>query len=304
MIRNTPPPQEVKTRLRQEAALVEDWLGTALRDQEVPPGLLAAMEYSLLAGGKRIRPVLCLVSARMCGLESARTLPFACALECIHTYSLIHDDLPALDNDDLRRGRPSNHKQFDEATAILAGDGLLTDAFVLMAKAAENGVPAERTLRALALVAGAAGSSGMVGGQYLDMQYTARPKVALDELAAMQAMKTGVMLRAACEGGAVLAGADEADRAALRAYGAALGAAFQITDDILDVTGEEKDLGKPVGSDAALGKNTYPSLVGLQGSREKALAYADKAIAALNAHTDEAADLLRGLAAYAVNRVS
>jgi geranylgeranyl diphosphate synthase type II len=304
MDRNTLPAREVKQRLQQEAALVEDWLGAALRGKGAPAGLLAAMEYSLLAGGKRIRPVLCLVSARLCGLDSAPALPFACALECIHTYSLIHDDLPALDNDDLRRGRPSSHKQFDEATAILAGDGLLTDAFTLMAATADHGIPAGRVLDALALVARAAGSPGMVGGQYLDMQYTAREGVTLDELAAMQAMKTGAMLQAACEGGAALAGADEETRTALRRYGAALGAAFQIADDILDVTGEEKNLGKAVGSDAALGKNTYPSLVGLEESRARALAYAQKAIDTLRAREGDAADLLRGLAAYAANRVS
>jgi geranylgeranyl diphosphate synthase type II len=181
---------------------------------------------------------------------------------------------------------------------------LLTDAFALMAKTAEYGIPAERTLCAIGMAAQAAGSPGMVGGQYLDMRYTARPGVTLEDLAAMHAMKTGAMLRVACEAGAVLAGADGAVQAALRAYGSAIGAAFQITDDILDEVGDEKNLGKPVGSDAALGKNTYPSLVGLQASREMALVYVEKATEALRAHTGEAADLLRGLAAYMANRIS
>jgi len=297
-------PQEVKARLKEEAAAVEHWLAGALRDKDVPPGLLAALEYSLLAGGKRIRPVLCLVCARLFGLERTAAMPFAGALECIHTYSLIHDDLPAMDDDDLRRGKPSNHKQFDEATAILAGDGLLTDAFALMASCAGDRIPTDRVLRAISLAARAAGSSGMVGGQFLDMQYTARQGVSLEELAAMHAMKTGALLRAACECGAVLAGADEQGIAALAAYGRGIGAAFQIVDDILDETGTEATLGKPVGSDAAQNKNTYPSLLGLEKSKATALAQADLAIQALDAYDAPQAELLRGLAVYIVNRVS
>lgn len=298
------PPHEVKARLKEEAAAVERWLAGALRDKGVPQGLLASMEYSLLAGGKRIRPVLCLTAARLFGLERARAMPFAGALECIHTYSLIHDDLPAMDDDDLRRGRPSNHKRFDEATAILAGDGLLTDAFTLMASCAGDAIPADRVLRAISLAAAAAGSPGMVGGQFLDMQYTARDGVSLEELAAMHAMKTGALLRAACECGAVLAGAGEAAAAALAAYGRGIGAAFQIVDDILDETGTEEELGKPVGSDAAQRKNTYPALLGLEKSRELALAHADTAIQSLSGFSAPEADLLRGLAVYIVNRVS
>ena len=327
--------QEVRAGLKSEAAVVEKWLRSCLEKDNIPPGLLKAMEYSLLAGGKRIRPVLCLLSARLCGLDPAAVLPFAGALECIHTYSLIHDDLPAMDDDDLRRGRPSNHKQFDEATAILAGDGLLTDAFALMASVAETdilagelvqldivpeaealdtaarvlrapavSIPADRVLRALILVAEAAGSPGMVGGQFLDMQYTARRDVTLLELAAMHAMKTGAMLRVACESGAVLAGADREALDALTAYGTALGAAFQITDDILDETGDEATLGKPVGSDASQNKCTYPSLLGLEKSRELALAHSERAAGALASFDGSAAALMRGLAAYIVNRVS
>ena len=299
-----PPPQEVKARLKEEAAAVEDWLAGALRDKGVPPGLLDAMEYSLLAGGKRIRPVLCLVSAGLFGLERAEAMPFAAALECIHTYSLIHDDLPAMDNDDLRRGKPSNHKQFDEATAILAGDALLTDAFAFMASCPGVRIPADRALRAITLTARAAGSSGMVGGQFLDMQYTARQEVSLEALAAMHAMKTGALLRVACECGAVLSGADERGIAALAAYGRAIGAAFQITDDILDATGTEASLGKPAGSDAAKNKNTYPSLIGLDKSRAAASAQTDLAVQALDAYDGPQADFLRGLAVYMANRVS
>lgn len=304
MKHNTLSLPEVRDRLKQEAAAVEEWLAGALRDRGTPRGLLEAMEYSLLAGGKRIRPVLCLTSARLFGLDRAAVMPFAGALECIHTYSLIHDDLPAMDNDDLRRGRPSNHRRFNEATAILAGDGLLTDAFAFMSSCAGRHIPAGRVLRAVALAAVAAGSSGMAGGQFLDMHCTARQGVSLVELNAMHDMKTGALLRAACECGAVLAGADKNAVAALAAYGKAIGAAFQITDDILDETGTEEELGKPVGSDAALGKTTYPFLLGLEESRAMAVSRADAACQALDAFDAPEADLLRGLAVYIVNRVS
>ena len=299
------PAPEVEALLKEEATAVELWLAEALRGKDVPPGLLAAMKYSLLAGGKRIRPALCLICAALFGLKRDQAMPFAGALECIHTYSLIHDDLPAMDDDDLRRGKPTNHKEFGEATAILAGDGLLTDAFALMASCADDArIPAGRVLRAISLAARAAGSSGMVGGQFLDMQYTARQDVGLTELAAMHAMKTGALLCAACECGAVLAGAGEKDIAALAAYGRAIGAAFQITDDILDETGSAASLGKPVGSDAAQKKNTYPSLLGLDQSRAAAAAEAQTAVQALSAYDAPQASLLRGLAVYLVNRVS
>lgn len=296
---------EVRKYLRDEAAHVESFLAGALRDKNTPPGLVEAMEYSLLDGGKRIRPVLCLLSARLFGLESRRVLPFAAAIECIHTYSLIHDDLPAMDNDDLRRGRPSSHKRFDEPTAILAGDGLLTDAFALMCSSTESGgLPPARVLRAMALLAGAAGSPGMVGGQFLDMQYTARQGISLQELAHMHALKTGALLRASCLSGAVLAGAGEGGLQAIGEYGSALGAAFQIADDILDETGSEEELGKPVGSDAAQHKTTYPSLLGLEKSRELADELAAEAVAALASYQGDAAALLRGLAVYVVSRLS
>lgn len=297
-------PDQVKSALKEEAAAVESYLQTVLRHPGTPKGLRDAMEYSLLAGGKRIRPVLCLVSAKLFGLEARQALPFAAAIECIHTYSLIHDDLPAMDDDDLRRGRPSCHKQFDEATAILAGDSLLTDAFFLMAQCASHGIPAERVLRAVSLAAEAAGSPGMAGGQFLDMQYTARDGVTLDELAAMHAMKTGALIRMACEAGAVLAGAEQEDCHALREYGTAVGAAFQVTDDILDETGAEEDLGKPVGSDLEQGKTTYPSLLGLEQSKQRAKDFADRGILALAPYSGFSAELLRGLAVYIVNRTN
>lgn len=296
---------EVKTLLMEDASMVEQWLGGALRSKNTPEGLRAAMEYSLLGGGKRIRPVLCLVCARLFGLEARKAMPFAGALECIHTYSLIHDDLPAMDNDDLRRGKPSNHKQFDEATAILAGDGLLTDAFAFMASVGESGdISPALVLRALFEIATAAGSPGMVGGQFLDMRYTGQGAVGLEQLAAMHALKTGALLRAACVSGAILAGASEKDIAAIREYGEAIGSAFQIADDILDETGSQEKLGKPVGSDAAQNKVTYPSLLGIDASRRMADKRAQEAIHALSAFEGHSAALLRGLAAYIVNRLS
>lgn len=293
----------VKEVLNRDGARVRLFLESLYQGRDLPRGLREAMEYSLLAGGKRLRPVLCLSSARLFGLGTEQVLPFAGALECIHTYSLIHDDLPAMDDDDLRRGRPSNHKAFGEATAILAGDGLLTDAFGLMAACADLGVAAERLLRAMAMAAEAAGSSGMVGGQYLDMLYTARPDVSIEQVAAMQLGKTGAMMRLACEAGALLAGADEKNLETMRAYGTAFGAAFQICDDILDETGSEAELGKPVGSDSGLAKNTYPSLLGLEASRDLALQQVQTAIQALQHLDGEEADMLRGLAAHIVNRV-
>lgn len=297
---------EVKTLLKREAALVEEWMAGCLKRRGAPDGLLAAMEYSLMAGGKRIRPVLCRLTVRMLVSDewSDRIMPFAGALECIHTYSLIHDDLPAMDNDDLRRGKPSCHKQFDEATAILAGDGLLTDAFSLMASIEKWGVPAEWVLNAIACVAGAAGTAGMVGGQFLDMQYTDKQGVTLEELAAMHAMKTGALLRAACVAGGILSGADEIPLDAVASYGSALGAAFQIADDILDVVGDEAEIGKPVGSDAALNKTTYVSLLGVEESRALAGRKVEEAVSALAGFSGPESDLLRGLAAYVINRVS
>ena len=283
-----------KEQLKKQGALVENYLASCLDRFDVvpggptgnlglPAGLKKAMYYSLLAGGKRIRPVLCLSTAALFGLAEKDALPLAAGIECIHSYSLIHDDLPAMDDDDLRRGKPSNHKQFGEATAILAGDGLLTDAFYLMTETVRSGkVAPANALRALAAVALAAGSSGMVGGQYLDMEYTARQGISLAELARMQAGKTGAMLAVSCSGGALLAGAPEAAIAAFEEYGRWLGKAFQIVDDILDETGTEEELGKPVGSDAEQGKVTYPSLVGLAESRRLAEATGAEALSALS----------------------
>ena len=228
-------------------------------------------------------------------------LPFAAAIEMIHTYSLIHDDLPAMDDDDLRRGKPSNHKAFDEATAILAGDGLLTDAFGRMTTV---DLPASRVLAAVGEMARAAGSTGMVGGQEWDMIYTGMPPVSLDELRRMHAMKTGALLRASCVCGALLAGAESIELQRISRYGAALGVAFQIADDILDVVSDTETLGKPAGSDAEHGKNTYPSLVGLDESRRLAQEQARHAQEAIASFHGPEAEFLRALALYTVTRVA
>lgn len=293
------PVSEMKALLTQRAAEVEAYLASCLDGRDMPPRLKESMLYSLEAGGKRLRPVLCVSCAALCGLERQRALPFAAAIEMIHTYSLIHDDLPAMDDDDLRRGKPSNHKAFDEATAILAGDGLLTDAFLIMCRA---DVAAGPLLKAVAEVAYAAGAAGMVGGQQWDMQYTGKAQVTIEELRCMHAMKTGALLRASCVCGALLAEADEARLANVGVFGEALGVAFQIADDILDVVSDTATLGKPAGSDEAQGKNTYPSLLGLEKSRELARIQVVAAQRALSDFDGPEADFLRALADYTVNR--
>jgi len=291
----------MKAYLSELGRAVDGFLAECLRRPDVPPVLLEAMEYSLLAGGKRLRPALCLVWAEMFGARRDDVLPAAAALECIHAYSLIHDDLPAMDNDDLRRGKPSSHKRFGEAMAILAGDGLLTEAFGLLLS---TRAPADRVLRAGLRLCEAAGPSGMVGGQVLDMEWTGRKGIQLEDLARMQGLKTGAMLRASCECGAVLAGAGEVDVRRAETYGTHIGRAFQIADDILDVVGDVQVMGKPVGSDEEKNKVTYPSLIGLDQSRKAAEQHRDQAIRALDGLIGPQADFLRELSAYIVTRAS
>ncbi len=283
---------------------IECYLSQTFTENEIPHRLSEAMRYSLLAGGKRLRPVLCLTMARACFPERADTLtedilPFACGLEMIHTYSLIHDDLPAMDDDDLRRGRPSCHRAFDEATAILAGDALLTNAFSHMMKA---GVSSSVLLEALSLTACAAGAEGMVGGQMLDLEGEGK-NLTLDQLKILNNKKTGALLCNACECGAVLAGASCDQRAAARVYGRELGIAFQITDDILDVVGDAAVMGKEVRHDVESGKATWPSRIGLEESYRQARAHCDAAKAALDGvFSGPDAELLRSIAHALVHR--
>lgn len=293
----------VKEQLAARAAVVESYLRSCLDDKKIPARLRESMEYSLLAGGKRLRPALIMGFAGMLKMEVEKVMPFAASVELIHTYSLIHDDLPAMDDDDLRRGKPSNHKQFDEATAILAGDGLLTEAFGLMMESAmSQGIAAKHVVQATSVMAKSAGAGGMVGGQALDMEFTDRGDVNLAELRSMHAMKTGSLISASCICGAILAGAPVEDVQAAADYGRSIGVAFQIVDDILDIVGDEAELGKPVGSDEAQGKTTYPSLIGLDESRAMAMNFVDGATKSLGAYQGEHADFLRQLARYIVER--
>ena len=228
--------------------------------------MLEAMSYSLSDGGKRIRPVLTLEFCRVCGGETEKAIPFACALEMIHTYSLIHDDLPCMDDDDMRRGKPSNHRVFGEANALLAGDGLLTLAFETALKA---DVDAEKRACAALALAKAAGCSGMIAGQVMDLENEGK-KAPLEDITSTDRLKTGELIRAAAMLGCITAGADENKIKAATDYCDNIGLAFQIVDDILDVTSDEATLGKPVGSDSENEKSTYVSLLGLE--RSKALA--------------------------------
>jgi geranylgeranyl diphosphate synthase type II len=256
-----------------------------------PARLAEAMRYSVLGGGKRLRPVLCLLAAEACGASLQAALPAACALELVHTYSLIHDDLPAMDDDDLRRGRATCHKAFDEATAILAGDGLLTLAFELVARHVE---PPEAAACVRTLAEGA-GPLGMVGGQMADLQAEGRADASLEALEAIHRRKTGALLRASLRMGGLVAGADDTILHALDIYGGAVGLAFQIIDDLLDVEGDETKMGKRVGKDSGLGKWTYPGLLGIEGSRRRARELADEAVRAL-APLGGRGDRLRALA--------
>ena len=242
--------------------------------------IFEAAKYSALAGGKRLRPVIVLAFCRLCGGEADKAMPFACALEMIHTYSLIHDDLPCMDDDDLRRGRPTCHKAFDEATAVLAGDGRLTAAFETAAAA--KGLDAEAVLRCVRILGREAGMNGMIAGQVLDLGAEHR-RISLDALNLLQSLKTGCLLRAACELGCTAAGCTDARTLeAAREYGEKLGLAFQLQDDILDIEGDARTLGKTTGKDARDEKSTFPALLGLEACRALADRLTGEAVAALD----------------------
>jgi len=287
--------QAVDSFLQDRARKTEEALDAYINDWgDGAAPLTEAIRYSLFAGGKRLRPALALGAAEIVSGQGGPALPAACALEMIHTYSLIHDDLPAMDDDDLRRGRPTCHKVYGEATAILAGDALLTMAFDMLATAGD--------LEVIREVAHAAGVSGMAGGQYDDLQAEGR-QLSLEELQRIHARKTGALIRVSIRAGARLAGASEEALEALTTYGEAIGLAFQIADDILDVVGTEEAVGKRVHKDQDRNKSTYPALVGLDEARRLAKEAADRALAALEGFGDEAA-LFRGLAIYIVDRES
>jgi geranylgeranyl diphosphate synthase type II len=261
------------------------------------------MRYSLFAGGKRIRPILCLAAGAAVDnspTTDANLLPIGCALECIHTYSLIHDDLPAMDNDELRRGKPTSHVLFGEAGAILAGDGLLTFAFDLLSNENTGTLPAARRLRIISLIASASGSLGMVGGQALDIA-SENSEFPFDTLKTIHKSKTGALITCSVQAGAVAANASVEQFDNLTEYGDNVGLAFQIVDDLLNVTATTEQLGKTAGSDAERGKATYPAYFGIEKTRKLAQDAVERAIAALDSFDDKA-DPLRDLAAYIYTR--
>ena len=274
-----------------------------------PERLIAAMQHSALAGGKRLRPFLLIEAARLYGVEGRPVLRAAAAVECVHCYSLVHDDLPSMDDDDLRRGRPTTHRAFDEATAVLAGDALLTYAFDILADPQTGSDPA--ILAALVLtLARAAGLGGMVGGQMLDLQAEGRfapdgrPLALNDtEILRLQAMKTGALLTAAVEMGAIMGGADRAGRDALRTYGHLLGQAFQIADDLLDVEADAATIGKATGKDSERGKATLVGLWGAEAARDRLSGLVAEAEAALS-RFGEKAETLRAAARFVAERRS
>ncbi len=265
-----------------DIALIESKLGEYLSTEtgEGFDKIFEAAKYSVMAGGKRLRPVLLLEFCRVCGGDVKKALPFACALEMIHTYSLIHDDLPCMDDDDYRRGHFTCHRQYGEAIAVLAGDGLLTRAFEVAA-GNEGGLPAGTALQCLGLLGRAAGMNGMVGGQVMDLEGEGE-HLPVEKLTLLQRLKTGCLLRAACEIGCVTAGRDDAEAlSCAREYGENLGLAFQIQDDILDIEGDYKTLGKSVGKDAESGKSTFPSLLGIGECRRLVRSLTEKAVDAV-----------------------
>ncbi len=281
-------------------SLVNQALEGALPKKEVFPSKIhEAMRYSIFAGGKRIRPILCIAASEACGGGRREVLPVACALEMIHTFSLIHDDLPAMDDDNLRRGIPTNHKVFGEATAILAGDALVSQAFVLLGRLGDTHPDPRRVLQIIHDIALATGSLGMVGGQLLDLDSEGK-KLDLPHLQRLHELKTGRLITVSITSGAKLVSDSVEKIAALERYGAAVGLAFQIADDILDIEGGV-ELGKDIGSDQANNKATYPSIVGMEQARKTAHTLGKEAMGSLKDFGEEA-DPLRALASFIVER--
>lgn len=286
------------------AEAVEESLDELLpAEDEEPSTIHRAMRYSALGGGKRLRGVLAVTACRAAGGDEVAALPLAAAIEMIHAYSLVHDDLPAMDDDDMRRGKPTNHKVFGEGMAILAGDALLTQAFLVLARLPELiSVSAETTVHVIREISEAAGTVGLIGGQVADLEAEGRANVAVEELQSIHARKTGALFRASVRTGALLAGAPLETLQALTTYADAFGLAFQIADDILDVTGDAEVLGKQTGRDSQQAKATYPALVGLEQARQMAAEAAVDARAAVAALPSPARDVLEYLADFAVRR--
>lgn len=290
---------DIKQAIEEVDSALERYLPAA---DTFPPEIHSAVRYSVFAGGKRLRPLLTLASAGIFGTDAEQAMPAACAIELVHTYSLIHDDLPALDNDDFRRGRPSNHKVYGEATAILAGDALLTIAFELLSVKAAEYLPAATVVSLVAELSRAAGMAGMIGGQVVDLQSEGK-QISAELLEYIHRHKTGSLFNCCIRSGAIMGGATEDELERLTRFAQSIGLAFQIVDDILDITGDEKKLGKKVGSDADNNKATYASLYGLEEAKKKAEECLTNAEAEL-AHFGSSAFGLRQLALLLVNRES
>jgi len=295
---------DIQAYLKEKRELIDSYLKSYFGVTCKPPVLHEAMSYSLFAGGKRIRPILALASYEACGGDPKDIIPFASALELIHTYSLIHDDLPAMDDDELRRGKPTSHKVFGEAMAILAGDALLTEAFFMISDYQPSAISHEPSaiLKVIREVSLAAGASGMVGGQAQDI-LSENSEPDKDTLYFIHLHKTAALITASVRMGPVLAGSDEDTINALTRYGENIGLVFQIIDDILDIEGDPKELGKSAGLDKRKMKMTYPSLFGVEGSRQKAQNLISEAINALHIFSSEA-DPLREIARYLIKRRS
>ena len=292
---------DLKAYLSRRRQVVETALEKSLPSTSgLEKKVVEAARYSLFAGGKRLRPILCLAAAEVGGGDVGPVLPAACALEMIHTYSLIHDDLPAMDNDDYRRGVLTNHKVFGEAVAILAGDALLTEAFENFASCAKEGMDPARVLEVIRIAVKASGYRGMIGGQVIDLECE-NQNVSLATVEYMHIHKTGALLSASLEIGAILGGGDDALVKAMKTYGHHFGLAFQITDDLLDVEGDPTLMGKTPGSDAAKNKMTYPALLGTIQSRAAAKEHVDGSLEALSS-LGEAAEPLRAIARYLLVR--
>ncbi len=291
---------EFKTWLNSKIKITEKHLDIylPLKDNR-QKAIYESMRYSLFAGGKRIRPVLMMETFNMFNDNENSIMPFACAIEMIHTYSLIHDDLPAMDDDDFRRGKSTNHKVYGDALAILAGDGLLNKAFeTVLNNISTIAIPAEKILKSLEILSNSSGTEGMIGGQVTDMFVEERN---LEYLEYMHKLKTGALIKAACEIGATAGGATEEEISKLSDYAHYLGLAFQVKDDILDFTADEEELGKPIGSDEKNDKLTYVTLLGLEKSQEILEDYTDKAVSSLEIF-GERAERLREIAEYLLKR--
>jgi len=284
---------DLKKYMQEKKRLVDSHLEDYLKSCDCEPKLGEAMRYSLLGDGKRIRPILAIAAAEACGGDATKVKPIAIALEMIHAFSLIHDDLPAMDDDDLRRGKPTNHKVYGEATAILAGDGLFSEAFRCLAA---GGVSAD----IISDIATAAGPQGMIGGQMIDLLSESKD-ISSDDLEKLHSKKTGALITVSVLAGAKAVSANESHLKNLKIFGDSIGLAFQVVDDILDIEGDEKETGKPSGSDEKKKKSTYPSILGLDKSKKLAKNLVDRAFSSL-AEFDSNADPLRQIARFVVSR--